>query len=415
MKKDLIEDQTKKSFVLSDEEKKKAKDNCFILLGKTGTGKTSLLNLIYGDDIGEVGYETNSKTKISTCYCMKEVYDSKEYYFSIIDTPGLYDSGGKEYDQKMKEYTKDLISKENIKIKGILFLSNFQNERFDYSEMDSLFQYNAFFPLKDFWKHVILIFTHYYGDPDGYSKEEIRENSNKNLTLLFAELMERVKEVSTPVEYINIERLYINIHSKVKKEKHKTDNEMIRKQILEKIINYTNLEPMYNKLCLFKFNNVEVDRYPGHLFDSELEIFLDKNNKIISKIFKMLKIQMSNENFGEKNQIEINMVDCEVDDSGNLSRKNVIKKGSLSDFKLSFAGGGLVVLSFVGGIFVPFIGLYGLIGIFGGFGMIYKNINNVENKNKIMEEKKEKIYNELDIEHLIEDEINNYMQSHNMK
>ena len=415
MIKDLIINKDKKNFILSDEEKKKAKENCFILLGKTGTGKTSLLNLIYGTDIGKVGYESKSETKISSYYCMKEVYDSKEYYFSIIDTPGLYDSGGKEYDQKMKEYTKDLISRENVKIKGILFLSNFQNERFDYSEMDSLFQYNAFFPLKNFWKHVILIFTHYYGDPDGYTKEEIRENSNKNLSMLFSELMERVKEVSTPVNYIDIERLYVNIHSKVKNEKHKKDNEIFRKQLLEKIINYTKLDPMYNKFCVFKFSNVKMKKYNGNLFDCELEIFLDKDNKILNKKFKMVKIQMFNENCQELNQVEINMVDCEVDTSGNLSTKNIIKKGSLSDFKLSFAGGGLVLLSFVGGVFVPFIGLYGLFGVLGGFGMIYKNVNNVENKNRIMEEKKERIINELDIEHLIADEIINYMKEHNMK
>ena len=417
MKKESTIGQEKKMLNLTDDEKKMAKENCFILLGKTGTGKTSLLNLLYGGDIGKVGYESKSETSISSYYCIKEVIDSKTYCYSIIDTPGLYDSFGRENDEKMKDYTKDLISKENLKIKGILFLSNFQNERFDYSEIDSLFQYNTFFPLKNFWKHVILIFTHYYGDPDGYSKEEIRENSIKNLTLLFSELMERIKEVSTPVNFIDIERLYVNIHSKIKNENHLKDNEMYKKQILEKICYYTQLEPMYNKFCIFKFNNIEVKKYKGYLFDSELEIFLDKNNKILNKKFKMIKIQMSNsnENIEDKNQVEINMVDCEVDNSGNLSQKNIIKKGSLSDFKLSFAGGSLVLLSFVGGIFVPFIGLYGIVGVVGGFGMIFQNLNKVENKNKIMEQKKEKIINELNIVQLISDEIINYMKSHNMK
>ena len=415
MKKEPTIEQGKKMFNLTDDEKKMAKENCFILLGKTGTGKTSLLNLLYGGDIGKVGYESKSETSISSYYCIKEIINSKTYCYCIIDTPGLYDSFGRENDEKMKDYTKDLISKENLKIKGILFLSNFQNERFDYSEIDSLFQYNTFFPLKNFWKHVILIFTHYYGDPDGYSKEEIKDNSIKNLTLLFSELIERIKEVSTPVNFIDIERLYVNIHSKIKNQNHLKDNEIYKKQILEKICNFIQLEPMYNKFCIFKFNNVEIKKYKGYLFDSELEIFLDKENKILNKSFKMVKIQMSNENIGDKNQVEINMVDCEVDNSGNLSHKNIIKKGSLSDFKLSFAGGGLILLSFVGGVFVPFIGLYGLFGIFGGFGMIYQNVNTVENKNKIMEQKKEKIINELNIEHLIYDEIINYMKSHNLK
>lgn len=135
---------------LTEEEIIKAKENCFIILGKTGTGKTSLLNLIYGGNIAKVGYESKSETKISSYYCIKEEINSKKICFSIIDTPGLYDSDDLQNDEKIKNNTKELIAKENLKIKGILFLSNFQNERFDYSEIDSLFQYNAFFPLKNF-------------------------------------------------------------------------------------------------------------------------------------------------------------------------------------------------------------------------------------------------------------------------
>ena len=47
---------------LNDEEILKAKDNGFVLMGKTGVGKTSLLNLLYGSDIGKVGYSSQSET-----------------------------------------------------------------------------------------------------------------------------------------------------------------------------------------------------------------------------------------------------------------------------------------------------------------------------------------------------------------
>ena len=124
-----------KKYDLTEEEMIKAKENCFILLGKTGTGKTTLLNLIYGDNIGKVGYETKSETKLSSYYCIKEEINSKKICFSIIDTPGLYDTDDLQNDEKIKNNTKELIAKENLKIKGILFLSNFQNERFDYSEI----------------------------------------------------------------------------------------------------------------------------------------------------------------------------------------------------------------------------------------------------------------------------------------
>ncbi len=87
---------------------------------------------------------------------------------------GLYDTDGIDVDKNQKNEIIKIISKEKIKIKGILFLSNFQNERFDASEQDTLIQYNAIFPLKDFWKRIILIFTHYYGDP--------YKNENRNLS-----------------------------------------------------------------------------------------------------------------------------------------------------------------------------------------------------------------------------------------
>ena len=62
--------------LLTEEEVLKAKENSFILLGKTGVGKTSLLNVIYGMDIGKVGHTSLSETKNSKYYCIKEKTDN---------------------------------------------------------------------------------------------------------------------------------------------------------------------------------------------------------------------------------------------------------------------------------------------------------------------------------------------------
>ena len=403
----------KKKYDLTEEEIIKAKENCFILLGKTGTGKTSLLNIIYGENIGKVGYETKSETKITSYYCIKEEINSKKIYYTIIDTPGLYDSNGTTNDQAMKNYTKDLIAKENLKIKGILFLSNFQNERFDFSEIDSLFQYNAFFPLKNFWDHIILVFTHYYGDPDGDSKEEIKEKSTENLSLIFSELMEKIKEVSTPKKFIDIERIYINIHSRIKTEKQKKNNEMIRKDILQIIDKYSQLQPMYNKFCIFKFKNIEVKKYKDCLFDCYLELFLDEKNKVIYKLFKLEKFENKIVN-GKKNLVEINMINCEIDDKGKLQYKNELKNCSIGDFKLSFIGGSLILLFFIGDIAFSFMGLPGVIsGLSGllGSGMICNDIKHLIGNIKNNKEKKQQIIKDFDIIDLIENEIIDYFKN----
>ena len=154
--------------------------------------------------------------------------------------------------------------------------------------------------------------------------------------------------------------------------------------------------------------------YNKYLFNAELEIFLDEKNKIINKIFKMKKIIIKDQFIVEKNLVEINMVESEIDKKGKLNNKNITKKGLLSEFKLSMFGGGLVLLSVIGGIFVPFIGLYGVIGVFGGLGLTIKNYVDVKDNNKINEEKNEKIKKELNIQELIENEIIEYMKNLNL-
>ena len=88
---------------LTEEEIIKAKRNSFFLLGKTGVGKTSLLNVIYSKDIGKVGHTTLSEAKNSNYYCLKEKLNEKIIYFCIIDTPGLYDTHGVQVDEIQKK------------------------------------------------------------------------------------------------------------------------------------------------------------------------------------------------------------------------------------------------------------------------------------------------------------------------
>ena len=48
---------------LTDEEKGKAKQNGFILVGKTGAGKTTILNAIFNKEVGRVEKSAISVTK----------------------------------------------------------------------------------------------------------------------------------------------------------------------------------------------------------------------------------------------------------------------------------------------------------------------------------------------------------------
>lgn len=89
---------------LTENEKKKARRNGFILTGLTGAGKTTLLNVLLGDDIGKVKKSSKSVTQESTVYYYK---DCNGNYFSIIDTPGLFDTSN---DEKVEKSHLDSIT-----------------------------------------------------------------------------------------------------------------------------------------------------------------------------------------------------------------------------------------------------------------------------------------------------------------
>ena len=389
----LIDDELSK-INLTEKEILKCKENGFILIGKTGVGKTSLLNVIFKEEIGKVGHSSKSETKDSNYYCMKYKKENIKIYFCIIDTPGLYDSDGFDADINQKKDIKKLIAKEKIKIKGLLFLSNFQNERFDASEQTSLIEYNALFPMKDFWKRIIFIFTHYYGDPDGDSKEEIQERSHMCLTKIMKNIMEKVNKVSKPVDYKEINRKYINIYSKVKNNKQIKNNDSIRIQIIETILEYTKLNPMFSKLQIFHFEKYEIDLNDEYLYDCDLTIYLDSNDYVINKDFTILKRYPKNKDYSKNDQIIIyNSQKCEIDSDGNLINISNKKEGLNDIFQDSKSkiGGAITICSILGLIcsglfFYPTIPIC-LATLFGGVFMIKKSATDQEKieKDKIME------------------------------
>ena len=112
---------------LTEEEKERAKENGFILVGKTGTGKTTILNAIYNKVVGKAVSTCESVTKISSVYYYKLKNGN---VITLIDTPGLGDTERTENDNIDKIHLNGItkaISDQNIHIKGILFLVNFQN------------------------------------------------------------------------------------------------------------------------------------------------------------------------------------------------------------------------------------------------------------------------------------------------
>ena len=390
---------------LTNEEIEKAKENGYILIGKTGVGKTSLLNVLYEDNIGIVGYSSQSETNISNYYCIKEKTDSGYIYFCIVDTPGLYDTNGREKDKDQKEDIMKLISEAKIKVRGIFFLSNFQNERFDSSEQNTLIEYNAIFPLKEFWNRIILIFTHYYGDPDGDSEEEIKQRANHTLSNIFTIIMDKVKDVSNPLSFRQINKKYINIYSKAKTNTQIEKNRKIRKELINEIIKYNKLTPMFSKLQIFNFEKYLLKPNDDKLYDFDFYIYLDSNNNPVHEECKIHKVYENNKDFLKEQKINLNIEDCEINEEGHLIKKNT-EKDILMEIFHNYKGEGLTAISIIGSIFtgifcapalplclIPFLG--------GGYYLKKKKdekerkqqeINNILLEQNIIDLINEKIY-----------------------
>ena len=372
---------------LSDEEILKCKENGFILIGKTGVGKTSLLNVIFGEEKGKVGYTSKSETSSSNYYCTKNKIGSEYIYFCIIDTPGLYDTQGGDIDKIQKQEIMKLISEENIIIKGLLFLTNFQNERFDASEQNSLIEYNAIFPLKEFWKRIILIFTHYYGDPDGDSKEDIKERATVYLTEICQKIMNKIKEVSNPIEFKELNRKYINIYSKAKNEKQINNNLLIKKEIIQEISQFIKFKPMFSKLQIIQFEKYEIQKNDKYLYDCDFYLYLDSNGKVIHKEFNIKKKYPKSKEIENKQKVILNIEDCKLNENGILIKRTTKKEGIEEIFQnyKGQLGGGITVLSLIGAIcsglfFLPALPI-SLLSMVGGT-MLWNNNRIEKNKNK---------------------------------
>ena len=380
--------------MLTDEEILKCKENGFILIGKTGVGKTSLLNLIFGKTIGKVGHTSKSETKNSNYYCIKENYQGKTVYFCIVDTPGLYDSEGLNADKEQKVEIIKLISNENIKIKSLLFLSNFQNERFDASEQMSLLSYNVLFPLKNFWERIILIFTHYYGDPNGDTKEEIKERANGQISEIFKIIMKKSKKISNNVEYNDIQKLYINIFNKEKNETQKKNNQTIRDNILKTINEQIQLPSMFCKVKILYFEKYEIEKDDKFLYDCNCYIFLDLNDNVVHTEYKILNKYPKNPNLEGNGNIRLNEENFIIDSKGNI-QKITKENNAIIDFIKKYKGEGLTcisIISFIAGFIFPPFFIITVPSLIGGVVFLKKKYydgqqvndgNNIEMENNI--------------------------------
>ena len=366
----------------SDTELNTARQNGFILTGKTGTGKSTLLNVILGKDIAVAKSQASAVTKESQVYYIKL---NNGMLVSLVDTPGLSDPDiialdKKDLDKHHLKGIEKVVSEEKIHIKGILFLVNFQLERFDESEQKALIDYNKLFPLKRFWKHLVVIFTHVYSDPNGDSEEEKKKMRDESNGIIFSNLMKKVKDVSDVIDYKELNIKYYNSYSPIRKDregqveqnnKNKEDIEKLMKDLCSK-------QPLFCQIEIKHIKNERVEENgKKYLVESEIIGFFDLNNSPIQQIVNIIKKEEIKEQKKEKDKKELPPVSVTVDvykaqknKEGEL--KHVQQKGDKTNSKYiknSSAGiGGIggAALGTLGGITYAGLTTTSATGLMGG-------------------------------------------------
>lgn len=151
-------------------------NNSFIILGRSGYGKSTTCKAFTGNQKIKISSGKEACTSEVSYYGGTLMNSHYSYYFTMIDTPGLDDSKGR--DQEIYQKLREMLKTKNLKVKGIFLLLNFQTQRFGQSEQDIINKIIELVPVKDFWKYITIIVTHSFCKNS--HKFEEKKNQYKN-------------------------------------------------------------------------------------------------------------------------------------------------------------------------------------------------------------------------------------------
>ncbi|XP_051258463.1 GTPase IMAP family member 7 [Dicentrarchus labrax] len=143
-----------------------------VLLGKTGAGKSSLANIIFGEEL----FTINSTFNSGTGQCQSETKSINGRNITLIDTPGFFDT-----DRSEEELKPEIVRCITECAPGPhAFLIVLKVERFTEQEQAVVTKICQYFS-EDALKYAVVVFTHGDQLPEGMKIQEF-VHQNKNLS-----------------------------------------------------------------------------------------------------------------------------------------------------------------------------------------------------------------------------------------
>ena len=176
---------------------------------------------------------------------------------------------------------------------------------------------------------------------------------------------------------------------------------------------------MFNKLYIIHFYNYNIDDKDNNIYDCDLYLFLDVNDKVINKNFVKIKDIPKYENYKKDQRIILDTHCCEINENGNLIIKNhkedsinkvlnmlnkinVLRKMNTLGNYLSFGSIAALILTALG---LPFLPISSTVSLCANIAFIISNANSKNQKEQ--ENQINRLNDQNNINELIREGINN--------